>query len=155
MEVTGSLPSQAEKQPLWDALMSADNWKAAIPDAEKYELIGENLYEMVVKIDIGPVKGNQTLQIQYSNLQPPNSCDFELQNAMVKSAKGHFDLKHPDELPTEEGAAPLPFDTRTVLVYKLEADAGNPIFNAMLDGFKDKIKSGFEELLVKLEAQAR
>jgi len=40
------------------------------------------------------------------------------------------------------------------LVYKINADMGNPIFNAVLDGFKGKIKEGFEELLGRVEQKA-
>src|SRR5690349_1475933 len=97
MELTGSVPSQASRQQVWDALMNAEYWKEAIPDTEKYELVGENLYEMVVKVDIGPIKGNQTVNVQFSDLEPPNSCNFELQNSLVKTAKGTFTLKDPSE----------------------------------------------------------
>lgn len=154
MELTGSVPSQASRQQVWDALMNADYWKEAIPDTEKYELVGENLYEMVVKVDIGPIKGNQTVNVQFSDLEPPNSCNFELQNSLVKTAKGTFTLKDPSEFSSEDGETPPPADTVTLLSYRLELDAGNPFFNAVIEGFKGKIKEGLEELLGRLEAKA-
>ncbi len=161
MEVTGSLASQVERQQLWNALMNAEYWKGAIPDAEKYEQIGPDLYEMTVKVDIGPIKGNQTVKIQFSEIEAPNSCNFDLQNSLIKTARGCFDLKDPGEISSTEGEAKdnavvaPPEGTKTVLYYKLEADAGNPFFNAMLDGFKGKVKDGFEELLGRLETRAQ
>ena len=154
MELTGSVPSQADRQQVWDALMNAEYWKEAIPDTEKYELVGENLYEMIVKVDIGPIKGNQTVNVQFSDLVPPNSCNFELQNSLVKTAKGTFTLKDPAEFSSEDGETPPPEDTLTLLAYRLEVDAGNPFFNAVIEGFKGKIKEGLEELLGRLEAKA-
>ncbi|HEX2912404.1 MAG TPA: SRPBCC domain-containing protein [Chloroflexia bacterium] len=155
MELTGSVASQAEKERLWDAIFNASYWKEAIPDAEKYEKIGDNLYEMAVKVDIGPIKGNQTVKVQFSELQPPDSCDFEVQNQLVKTAKGSFTLKDAAEAVAVDADDPLPEGTKTVLDYRLEADAGNPFFNAMLEGFKGKIKDGFEELLGRVEEKAR
>ena len=156
MELTGSLASQAERQQLWDALINVQNWKDAIPDAQKLEQVSDDLYEMEVKVDIGPIKGNQTLKIRFLDQQPPNKLDFELQNSMVKEVKGNFELKNPDE--TVEGIevpSPLPDGTRTVLYYRLNVDAGNPFFNAMLEGYKGRVKDGFDELLGRLEQKAR
>jgi len=155
MELTGSVPSQSGRQQVWDALMSADNWKEAVPDAEKFELVGDNLYEMVVKVDIGPIKGNQTVNIQFSDLQLPNSCNFELQNSLVKTTKGSFTLKDPADFSSEDGETPPLAGTVTLLAYRLEVDAGNPFFNAVIDGYKGRIKEGLEELLGRLVAKAQ
>jgi hypothetical protein len=155
MEVNGSVHSQAARQKLWDALMNTDVWKEAIPEAEKYELVGEDVYEMVVRVDIGPVKGSQTIKVQFLELQPPDSCDFELQHMLVKTVKGNFTIIEPHELVVEEGEEPPPEGTTTVLTYRIEADSGNSMLNAMIETLKDRIKGGFEEVLVRIETQAR
>ncbi len=157
MELTGSLTSQVAHQKLWDSIMSTSFWKEAVPDVERYELIGQNLYEMLVKMDIGPIKGNQNIKIQFSDLLPPRACKFDVQNSLIKTARGSFSLVEPSDLP-DSGVVipnPIPENTQTVLGYNLEIDAGNPFFNAMLEGFKDKIQQGFEELLGRLETHAR
>ncbi len=155
MELSGNLPSQSDKQTLWDTLMSTEAWKESIPDAEKYEQIGENLYEMAVKADIGPIKGTQTIKIQFNELVPPDSLQFDLQHSLVKTAKGTFLLEDPKN-PNPDGDAWVVGDeVKTMLVYKLEADAGNPIFNAILESMKGKIKEGFEELLGQVVAKAQ
>src|SRR5689334_14914248 len=101
MELSGNVACQSNREQLWAGLFNTEVWKASIPDAERYESVGDNLYEMDVKADIGPIKGKQTLKIQFSELQPPNSCNFELTHQLVKSAKGFFELKDPSEVKDE------------------------------------------------------
>ncbi|NWJ96132.1 MAG: hypothetical protein HXX20_10140 [Chloroflexi bacterium] len=157
MELNDNIPCRSEKEQLWASLFNAAIWKASIPDAEKYELIGENLYEMDVITDIGPIKGLQTVQIQFSDLQPPQTCSFEVLHGLVKTAKGSFELKDSGLLELEEMELflGLPEGTRTLLFYTLEADTGNPLFNAMLETFKGKIKDGFGEILTRVELNTR
>lgn len=157
MELTSSLPCQTERGRLWAALFNTEVWKESVPDAEKYELIGDNLYEMLINADLGPIKGAQTIKIQFSELQPPASCNFELQHSLVKTAKGNFELKNMSDVPLEAEDGQMlvvPAGTQTILNYTLNADTGNPLFNVVLDGFKDKIKQGFEELLTQLDTKA-
>lgn len=148
MEVSGKVNSQAAKQQAWQAIMTVDNWKQIIPDVSKLESTGEHSYEMVVKVEIGPIKGNQTIHIDFSNLNAPNSGDFMLKHAMIKSVKGHLDFK--DQADGEV----LTDNAKTVVHYKLDIDAGNPFFNAALDGYKGMMQQGFEELLRGLLAKA-
>jgi carbon monoxide dehydrogenase subunit G len=153
MELTGNVPSQNTKEQLWAAIFNTEAWKQGI-EAERYEQVGEGLYEMEVNADIGPIKGKQTAKIQFTDMHEPDSCDFKIEHSLVKSASGNFELKDPTEVTPDGENAVWPTETRTVLVYKLNADMGNPIFNAVLDGFKGKIKEGFEELLGRVEANA-
>lgn len=155
MELTGIVPSQAEKTQLWEALFNIEVWKESV-QADKYELIGDNLYEMSVQADIGPIKGMQTVKIQFTDLQPPDSCNFNVEHQLVKSANGTLKLQDPDAVAADDDFKEffIPESTKTVMVYKINADMGNPIFNAVLDGFKGKIKEGFEELLQRVEQKA-
>lgn len=158
MELSGNVPCQSSKEQLWAGLFNPEVWKETIPEAERYEEVGDNQYEMDVMADIGPIKGKQTLKIQFSELQPPTSCNFELSHQLVKSAKGTFELKDPSEVTVtgeNEEAITFPDGTQTVLSYNINADAGNPIFNAVLEGFKAKIKEGFDELLGRMDENSR
>jgi hypothetical protein len=157
MELYDNIPCQIEKEELWAGLFNVDIWKASIPDAETYELIGENLYEMNVYADLGPIKGMQTVKIQFTDLEPPEACNFELQHELVKSALGSFELRDPGviELEELETFLDLPEGTRTLLAYTLEADTGNPLFNAILETFKEKIREGFGEILTRVELNTR
>ena len=155
MDVNGSLASQHAREKLWDTLTNVDNWKKALPQPERLDKIGDNSYELEVKVDFGLIKGNQTIKIDFTDLQRPNSFGLVLHHSMVKETKGTFELKDPGE--TVEGVEapnPLPDGTQTVVFYKLHIDAGNPFVNNILDSFKDRVKSGFDELLSRLDKQA-
>ncbi len=141
MELAGSIPCKATKQKLWEALFNPEIWKESIPEAQRYALVGDNLYEMEVKAEMGPVKGNQLVKIHFTDLNPPTSCNFELQHQLVKSATGSFKI--------EEAA-----NSTSTLNYSLKADAGNPLFNAVLENFKEKVKNGLEEVFGRIAEKA-
>ncbi len=151
MELTGSIPSPNDKEQVWAALFNVEAWKASIEQMEKYEEVGENLYDMVVNVEIGPIKGTQEMQLEFSELEPPNSCNFEVKNKLIKSAKGRFQLT---DAVAAEGET-LPEGTKTLLKYTLDVDAGNPIFNAILKSAEDKLKEGVEWILGEVETKAQ
>lgn len=148
MDISGKVITKAEKEKLYDTLLDFDNWKKAVPDVTSYEKVGDNSYEMTVKVNLGPVKGDQKIKIEFTGLDRPNSTDFQIQNSMIKSAKGNFELQAVSEL---DGQLPdggeIPAGTKSVILYSLQLDAGNPFFNTVLEGFKGQVASGFEELL--------
>ena len=155
MEVTGHLPTKAEKQALYETLLNFENWKASVPEVIEYEKLSENLYEMTVKVELGPLKGDQKVKVEFTTLEPPDSANFEIQNPMIKSARGNFILQDLIELEGQlPGGDDIPAGTKTVIIHRLELDAGNPFFNTVLEGFKGQIKSGFEELLGQLSSKA-
>lgn len=157
MEVTGNLASKAEKEKLWNALVNLDYWRDSIPDTVNFEKLADNEYQMTLKVDVGPIKGEQTIKIRLFDLHSPDSSSFEIENQLIKTAKGTFTLKDPAKAIEDDPAntpAAMPEGTKTFLLYNLDLDAGNSFFNAMLEGFKGKLKEGFEELLRGLEAKA-
>ncbi len=148
MDISGKVVTKAEKDKLFDTLLDFDNWKRAVPDLVSSEKVGDNSYEMTVKVNLGPIKGDQKLKIDFTNLDRPNSTDFQIQNSMIKSAKGNLGLKDVSELDGQlPGGGDIPADARTVILYTLQLDSGNPFFNTVLEGFKGQVASGFEELL--------
>ncbi len=155
MELTACKPCLAERQKLWDTLTNIQDWKEAIPEAQRLTSTGENEYELEVKADVGPLKGNQVIKIRFTDMQAPTKLDFEIQHSMVKEVKGTFDLKLPGEtLNGLEAPNPLPDHTITLLFYHLNADAGNPFINAILESLSAKVKDSFDELLGRLDNRA-
>jgi len=151
MELTGHLGLQSTREALWAAIFDTETWKRAIPDAESYEKIDDNTYEMVVKIDLAIFKGPQTLKLIFEEMVEPESSNFTIENGMIKKAAGGFEIKTPDVAPPPDNEEGYPEGTLSVLGYRLELDAGNPIFNAALEAFKGKIKEGLEEILLRLD----
>jgi hypothetical protein len=151
MELTGYLGLQSTREALWEAIFETETWKRVVPDAESYEKIEDNTYEMVVKINLAVFKGTQTLKMIFEESIELISSNFTIENSMIKKATGAFEIKHPDEAPIADNEEGYPEGTLSVLGYRLELDAGNPIFNAALEGFKGKIKEGLEEILLRLD----
>lgn len=148
MDISGNVATKAEKEKLYNTLLDFDNWKKAVPELVKYEKLGENSYKMTVKVNVGPIKGDQEIKIDFTSLERPDSANFAIQNSMIKSAKGNFVLQALSEL---DGKLPdggdIPEGVLSVILYSLQLDSGNPFFNSILEGFKGQVKSGFEELL--------
>ena len=149
MDISGNVATKADKEKLYDTLLDFDNWKKAIPNLVKYEKVGDNAYEMSVKLDLGPIKGEQKLKIEFTSLERPDSANFAVQSSMIKSAKGNFVIKAASELDGGKlpGGEAVPEDIKSVILYSMQLDSGNPFFNSILEGFKGQAKSGFEELL--------
>src|SRR4051794_33010460 len=114
MDINGNVATKAEKEKLYDTLLDFDNWKKAIPDLVKYEKVGDNSYEMTVKLNMGPVKGEQKLKIDFTSLERPDSANFAVQNSMIKSAKGNFVLQDVSQLEGQlPGGGEIPKDTKS------------------------------------------
>jgi hypothetical protein len=155
MDVNGNVATKAEKEKLYDYLLNFDNWKKEVPDMVKYEKVGDNSYEMTVKVNMGPIKGDQKLRIDFTSLDRPNSANFAVQNSMIKSAKGNFVLQDLSELDGQlPGGGAIPEGVKSVILYSMQLDSGNPFFNTILEGLKGQVKSGFEELLQRFGASA-
>jgi carbon monoxide dehydrogenase subunit G len=153
MRLEGKLALECEKDTFWAALFDGEVWLSASEQLERFELVEENQYELAVQVELGPIKGVQTIKLSYSELVPNQSCSFVLEHNLIKEAKGAFDLKLPPEIETIEGqdeAFSMPEDTKSVVVYGMDLDAGNPVFNAAIETLKSKLRENFEEFLTAL-----
>jgi carbon monoxide dehydrogenase subunit G len=158
MRLEGKLALECEKDFLWRALFDGEVWQTASEHLERFDLIEENNYELAVHVELGPVKGTQIVKLTYSDIVPTESCSFLLEHNLIKEAKGTFDFKLPHEVVTtenEEESFDIPQTALSVVLYGMDIDAGNPIFNAAIDTFKGKLKESFEEFLTALAAAAR
>jgi hypothetical protein len=157
MQIEGKLPLECAKSTFWSALFDSEAWHTASEELERFDLVEENHYEIAVHTEIGPIKGTQIIKLTYSDLVPEQSCAFLLEHNLVKEAKGVFELKLPPEVEPGEDEEPLeiPDTAKSVLIYYLEVDAGNPVFNAILETLKGKLKESFEEFLTALALAGR
>ena len=169
MKLNSRVYCRSEREALWTAIFNPEAWKASLPDATEYEEVEPNEYEMIVKVDFGPLKGNQTIKISFSELEPPHSCNLKVANKLLKSMTGSYQLELPgeavaedtesnteDDKSSDEAKEPevIPEETRTIFRYHLNMDMGNPMFNAIIESFKGKVESGFAEILGRLDNYA-
>ncbi len=73
MKVEGEHLFTGTQQQVWDLFRDTEVMAAALPGTKKMELIGENTYEAVMNVRVGPVAGEFSGQLVISNEDHPNS----------------------------------------------------------------------------------
>jgi len=73
MKVEGEHLFNGTQQQIWDLFRDTEVMAAALPGTKKMELVGENIYEAVMNVRVGPVAGEFSGQLVISNEEHPNS----------------------------------------------------------------------------------
>jgi hypothetical protein len=73
MKVDGEHLFNATQQQVWDLFRDTEVMAAALPGTKSMELVGENTYEAVMNVRVGPVAGEFSGQLVISNEDHPNS----------------------------------------------------------------------------------
>ncbi len=73
MKVEGEHLFNGTQQQVWDLFRDTEVMAAALPGTKKMELVGENTYEAVMNVRVGPVAGEFSGQLVISNEDHPNS----------------------------------------------------------------------------------
>jgi carbon monoxide dehydrogenase subunit G len=73
MKIAGDHLFNGTRQQVWDLFRDTEVMAAALPGTEKMELIGENTYEAVMNVRVGPVAGEFSGQLVISNEDHPTS----------------------------------------------------------------------------------
>ena len=73
MKVEGKHLFTGTQQQVWDLFRDTEVMAAALPGTKKMELVGENTYEAVMNVRVGPVAGEFSGQLVISNEDHPNS----------------------------------------------------------------------------------
>ena len=78
MKVAGEYRFEAPPEEVWQALLDPEVLAAIMPGCKKLELTGENQYEGVLDMKVGPVQGQFQGKVNLENLDPPNGYDLKL-----------------------------------------------------------------------------
>lgn len=73
MRVEGDHLFQGTREQVWDLFRDTEVMAAALPGTKKMELVGDNLYEAVMNVRVGPVAGEFSGQLEISNEDFPTS----------------------------------------------------------------------------------
>ena len=73
MKVEGEHLFNGNQQQVWDLFRDTEVMAAALPGTKKMELVGENTYEAVMNVRVGPVAGEFSGQLVISNEDHPHS----------------------------------------------------------------------------------
>jgi len=116
MRIEGTYTFNASREAVWQALMDPDVLSKALPGAEKMEQVGENQYEAVLDVRVGPVQGKFDGEIELSDIQEPERYHMRVDgqgSAGFVNAQGDVVLSDVDE--------------GTLMTYNGEAQVGGRI----------------------------
>lgn len=79
MKVEGSYTIKADRQKVWDALLSPEVLSSCIPGCESFEPAGDETYDVVMKVGVAAVSGTYTGKITIADKHEPDSYTMHVQ----------------------------------------------------------------------------
>ena len=73
MELSGTYTFNAPRDLVWQALLDPEVLAKVMPGCEKLEQVGENEYQGLIKIRVGPVQGEFQGNVRLSDINAPDS----------------------------------------------------------------------------------
>lgn len=116
MELAGDYVFDAPQQMVWDALLDPNVLGSIMPGGKGFEQIGENQYNGVLEVKVGPVQGAFQGKITLSDIQAPESYKIEVDG---KGAPGFVKANGGLRLETRE--------SQTFMEYSGQAQVGGRI----------------------------
>jgi len=118
MQLTGQETLPVAQAQAWAALNDIEMLRASITGCESLTLIGEDEYEALLAVSIGPVKARFKGRLKLSDLKPPSSYQIAFEGS--GGAAGHG-----------KGTAQVRLETlgpqQTLLHYTVQASVGGKI----------------------------
>lgn len=78
MKLSGKHPFQAPRDDVWEALFDPEILASVMPGCKKLEKVGEEEYEGVLKMKVGPVQGIFDGKIRLTDIRPPESYHMDV-----------------------------------------------------------------------------
>lgn len=127
MEIKGKTDFKLPVDTIWEALHDPEVLKQAIPGCEKLELIGENEYEVVMKLGVAAVKGEYTGRVKLDDIEKPH---FYVFNAEGSGSPGHVKATMDCRLHPSEKGCTLEWDCKAE-VGGMIASVGSRVLNGI------------------------
>jgi carbon monoxide dehydrogenase subunit G len=117
MTMTGEVQLPASRQVVWEKLNDPEVLKACIPGCEELTKSGDNQFEAVAKMRVGPVSARFKGKVTLSDFDPPNSYKIsgEGEGGVAGFAKGGATVALADK------------DGGTLLTYNVDAQIGGKL----------------------------
>jgi len=150
MEVNGDYKFKAPVERVWQVLMSSEALEKSLPGCEKFDEVGENSYEVTMKIGVAAIKGSYNGKIHMEDIEKPTHYKLIVEGAGTQghlNGEGIFDIE-------SEGEGDK---FRTVVKYKGVANVGgtlagigarmlSPVAKVMIGNFFKSMEKQIEEL---------
>jgi carbon monoxide dehydrogenase subunit G len=117
MTMTGEVQLPASREVVWDKLNDPAVLKACIPGCEELERSGDNQFQAVAKMKVGPVSARFKGKVTLSDFDPPSSYKIsgEGEGGVAGFAKGGATVALAEK------------DGGTLLSYNVEAQIGGKL----------------------------
>ena len=116
MKLAGEYTFDAPRDAVWESLFDPVILASVMPGCEKLELVGENEYEGLLKIKVGPVQGKFNGKVKLSDIEEPDRYHMEIDG---RGAPGFVKAEAEVRLTEEDG--------KTVLHYDSDAKVGGRV----------------------------
>ena len=150
MELKGKTEFKLPIEAIWDALHDPEILSQVIPGCQKLEMIGENEYEVVMKLGVAAVKGEYIGKVKLADIEKPNYYIF---NAEGSGSPGHVKATMDCKLASTEKGCILEWVCNAE-VGGMIASVGSRVLNGIAKFmaakfFKDIEKKSREEFVAK------
>lgn len=150
MKLTGDYTFEAPRELVWEALNDPTVLAKIMPGCEKLEQTGENDYEGVLKIKVGPVQGTFQGKIKLSEINAPASYKMQVDG---QGAPGFVKGMGSVQLTEQDGKTVMHYDGdaqvggRIASVgQRLIESSAKSITNQSLEGLHQYIKAKSEAI---------
>lgn len=143
MQLQGSYHFQASQDDVWDALLDPTILAQALPGGEALTQVGENQYQAVLNLRVGPVQGRFEGSIELSDIEPKSAYTMKVQG---QGAPGFLNGSGRLKLaPVESGGVEL--------TYQGEVQVGGKIAGLSQRLVESTARSVIKQGLAALDAQ--
>ncbi|WP_395688049.1 CoxG family protein [Caenimonas koreensis] len=144
MDLQGERLIPASVQRTWDALNDPETLKACIPGCESVTRTGDNTFESVVAVKIGPVSARFKGRLEMTNVEAPRAytINFDGQGGAAGFGKGSADVS----LAAEGDSTRLTFAAKAQVGGKM-AQIGSRLVDATAQKLTEQFFTAFEEHL--------
>ena len=144
MELQGERLIPADLQRTWNALNDPETLKACVAGCESLERSGDNSFDAVVAVKVGPVGARFNGKLELTNVQPPRAytINFEGQGGAAGFGKGSSDVS----LEPEGDNTRLRYTAKAQVGGKM-AQIGSRLIDAAARKMTDDFFNAFEQRL--------
>jgi uncharacterized protein len=149
MTMAGEAVLPAPKDKVWAALNDPEVLKRCIPGCESLERDGDNAFQAVAKVAVGPVKATFKGRVTLNDIDPPNGYRIvgEGQGGVAGFAKGGAKVALAD---ADAGQTRLAYDVEAQVGGKL-AQLGGRLINGVAKKYADGFFETFARVLQEQE----
>jgi len=144
MQMAGEQRIAASRQRVWEALNDAEILKACIPGCQSLEKEGEDRFDAVAEVKIGPIGARFKGKVQLSDIDAPNGYTITGQGngGVAGNAKGSAKVR----LSEEGGVTLVSYDVEAEVGGRM-AQLGGPIIDATAKQLAGKFFSTFGDVV--------